>query len=87
MKKLLSIFLTALMLISIVIISVGAINSDSTKPESISMTVYDVETGEETVEEYQIDTEIIKALSSKSVNKQLQPLCHPLQFLSIIFIC
>ena len=67
MKKLLSIFLTALMLISSVIISVGAINSDSTKPESISMTVYDVETGEETVEEYQIDPEIIKALSSKAV--------------------
>lgn len=67
MKKLLSIFLTALMLISTVIISVGAINSDSTKPESISMTVYDAETGEETVEEYQIDPEIIKALSSKAV--------------------
>ncbi len=67
MKKLLSIFLTALMLISTVIISVGAINSDSTEPKSISMTVYDVETGEETVEEYQIDPEIIKALSSKAV--------------------
>ena len=55
------------MLISSVIISVGAINSDSTEPKSISMTVYDVETGEETVEEYQIDPEIIKALSSKTV--------------------
>ena len=66
MKKLISITLSILMIASTMILCVGAVSDQGQKTESISMTVYDPETGEETVETYQVNADIIAALSAQS---------------------
>lgn len=54
------------MIASTMILCVGAVSDQGQKTESISMTVYDPETGEETVETYQVNADIIAALSAQS---------------------
>ena len=66
MKKLISVTLSILMIASTMILCVGAVSDQGQKTESISMTVYDPETGEETVETYQVNADIIAALSAQS---------------------
>ena len=66
MRKLISITLSILMIASTMILCVGAVSDQGQKTESISMTVYDPETGEETVETYQVNADIIAALSAQS---------------------
>lgn len=68
MKKIMSIMFSVLVILSTVTLLVSATNDSDSQTETISMTVYDVKTGEETIEEYQIDTEIIQSISSKLVD-------------------
>lgn len=66
MKKIISITLSILMIASAMVLCVGAVNDQDLKMKPISMTVYDPETGEETVETYQVNADIIAALSAQS---------------------
>lgn len=66
MKKIVSIILAMFTILSTMIVCVGAADSNDTQTTPISLTVYDPETGEETIETYQIDSNIIATLSSKN---------------------
>lgn len=82
MKKFLSIVLSVLMILSTVIIGAGAIEENQTK--AISMTVYDLETGEETVETYEIDTQTLANMSSISNSNTLSVSSLPEQTLDLL---
>lgn len=57
----------ALTMISTFIVFAGATSLHTESTEKITMTEYDLETGEETQKTYEIDSSIVKALSSSAV--------------------
>lgn len=66
MKKLLSVTLATLIIISTMILCVGAVSNQNSKTEDFSMTIYDLETGEETTKTYHVNSDIIAALNSQA---------------------